>query len=93
MTLKKVEVELPEELWKLAGFSPAKASAKVRELLVMELLRRAQLSQGKAAELLGLDRWELMDLMAAYQVPATQLTTSELTADRQRLHKLLKETR
>jgi hypothetical protein len=39
-------------------------SAKVRELLMMELLRQAKISQGKAAELLGVDRWALMELIA-----------------------------
>ncbi len=81
MALKKVEVELPEELWDLTGIPLTRASAKLQELLVMELLRRRQLSQGKAAELLGVDRWHLMDLMAAYDVPTTDMTTAELDAE------------
>lgn len=90
MALKKVAVELPEELWKLAGLSPKKASAQVREYIVMALLRRAQISQGKAAKLLGVDRWELMDLMGAYEVPATQLTGEELDEELAALRQLRK---
>lgn len=85
MALKTVQVELPEELWELAGFSSKQASAKVREFIVMELLRRRQLSQGKAAKLLGLDRWTFMDVMGAYEVPATQLTPKELDEELEHL--------
>lgn len=81
MALKRVEVELPEELWKLAGIKTKDASAKFQEMFVMELLRQRKLSHGKAAELLEIDRWELMDLMAAYQVPVSTLTASELAAE------------
>lgn len=81
MALKTVQVELPEELWELAGLSPQKASAKVREFIVMELLRRGQLSQGKAAKLLNLDRWALMDLMGVYEVPTGPQTIAELDAE------------
>jgi predicted HTH domain antitoxin len=91
MALKKAQVELPEELWALAGISPAKASAQLQELLVMELLRHGKLSQGRAAELLGVDRWALMEVMAAHEVPATQLTADELAEEQQRLHKFLKD--
>ncbi len=90
MALKTVQVELPEELWELAGLSPTKASAKVRELLIMELLRRTQISQGKAAELLGIDRWELMDLMGVYEVPSGPQTTAELDAELANWRKLRK---
>jgi predicted HTH domain antitoxin len=78
MALKRVEVELPEELWQLAGISAKRANAQFREMLVMELLRRGKLSQGKAAELLGIDRWQLVDVMAAYDVPTTVLTKADL---------------
>jgi predicted HTH domain antitoxin len=81
MALKKVAVELPEELWKLAGLTPKKASAQVREILVMDLVRQAKISQGRAAELLGLDRWELMDLMGKYEVPSGPRTVDELQAE------------
>lgn len=56
MALKKVQIEIPEELLELVGVSPAKAGTKVREFIVMALLRQAKISQGKAASLLGLDR-------------------------------------
>jgi hypothetical protein len=44
----------------------------------MELLREHRLSKGKAAEILGIDRHELFDLMTNYRVPVINLDTEEL---------------
>jgi len=54
---------------------------KIREALIMELLRRDQLSEAQAAGLLQLDRWELLDLMGRYRVPALRLPPEELTRE------------
>lgn len=84
MALRRVEVELPEELWELAGIPTKRAGAKLQEMLVMELLRQGKLSQSKAAELLGIDRWQLVGVMAVYNVPTTILTKADL--DREEKH-------
>jgi hypothetical protein len=78
MADKRFEVELPEEV--LAGFDWQETDVprRVREALVMELLRRDQLSEAQAAALLQLDRWELLDIMGRYQVPAIRMTPEEL---------------
>ncbi len=47
----------------------------------MRLLREARISQGKAAELLGIDRHALFDLMGCYEIPAVDLTPGELEQD------------
>jgi predicted HTH domain antitoxin len=49
-----------------------------REREVIELLRRHNISQGRAAELLGITRWDLFDLMAKYKVPAIDMTPEEV---------------
>ena len=63
MATRVLELELPEEAIGLLG-APGEASAKATEAIVLELLREARISQGKAAELLGITRWEMLDLMA-----------------------------
>jgi len=50
-------------------------------------LRKRKLSHGKAAEILGVDRWQFMDFMAAYQVPVSTLTSSELAAELKHLRR------
>jgi hypothetical protein len=78
MAEKHFEVVLPEEVLTGFGWQEAEVPAKVREALIMELLRRDQLSEAQAAELLHLDRWELLALMGRYQVPAIRMRPEEL---------------
>ncbi|MGA1874776.1 MAG: UPF0175 family protein [bacterium] len=47
---------------------------KGKEGVIMALLRKGKLSQGKAAELLDISRHELFDLMAQYDVPDCVVT-------------------
>jgi len=65
--------DLPEEYLK-----DKEVLTKAREAAVMELLRKAKISQGRAAELLDISRYDLFDLMAKYEVPVIDMTTEEL---------------
>ena len=51
---------------------------KAKEAAVMELLRKGKISQGKAAELLEITRYELFDVMAKYDIPVIEMTEEEL---------------
>lgn len=70
---------LPDALF--AQLREDEIERKVKEALVMELLREHRLSQGKAAEILGIDRHELFDLMSNYRVPVIDLDTEELGSE------------
>ena len=78
----KLDLELPEEIF--AQLEGPEIEKRVREALVMDLLREHQLSQGKAAELLGLSRHELFDLMARHHVPVIDLSADELKSELQK---------
>ena len=78
MTEKRFEVELPEEVLAAFGWQDTEVPHKVREALVMELLRSEQLSEAQAAGLLKLDRWELLEMMGRYRVPAIRMTPEDL---------------
>lgn len=55
------------------------AERLAREAYVMTLLRHGDISAGRAAALLGIDRWQLSDLMDAYYIsPFAPLTREEL---------------
>jgi predicted HTH domain antitoxin len=48
----------------------------------MELLRQGEVSQGRAAELLDIDRWTLSDLMSRYGLsPFAEQTEEELRSE------------
>lgn len=81
MTEKHFEVALPEKILAGFGWREADVPGKVREALVMELLRRDHLSEAQAATLLQLDRWELLELMGHYHVPAIRMNPEELKGE------------
>ena len=83
----KFELELPEELQELFK-SEEVAIRAAKEALVLDLLNRGEISQGKAAELLGVDRWELLDLLGKHGLPVPAQTREELQRDVETLQKL-----
>jgi predicted HTH domain antitoxin len=80
MSRPTTPVDLPTELVDLLG-SPEAAAVKAREALVLDLLRRSAISQGRAAALLGLTRWDVLDLMARYEIESGPETAEELRAE------------
>jgi predicted HTH domain antitoxin len=72
-----VEVDVPEEL--LEGpDGEARVVRRVREGVALDLLRSGTISQGRAAELLGLDRYALVELMNRHDVPYFNLTGADI---------------
>ena len=74
-----VTFELPDEV--APNLRDEDLAAKAKEAFTMELLREHEISQGKAAELLAIDRHELFDLMTKYRVPVIDMTPQELAED------------
>jgi predicted HTH domain antitoxin len=74
-----VELDLPDEVVEaLAGEDIA---TNLREALVMNLVREHRVSQGKAAEILGISREDLFPLMSKHQVPVIDLPIDELQSE------------
>jgi hypothetical protein len=78
MREKRVAVTLPAEVIAGFGWAEDEVPARVREVLVMELLRGHAVSQRKAAELLKLSLQDLFEVMGRYKVPTIDLTPEEL---------------
>ena len=74
-----VKFELPDEV--TPNLRDEDFAVKAKEALTMELLREHEISQGKAAELLDVDRHELFDLMTKYRVPVIDMTPEELAEE------------
>ena len=75
--MQRLTLELPDELLDLLG-SPEVVAVKVREALVLDLLRDGRISQGQAARLLGITRWDVLDLMAQHGVPSGPESAEEM---------------
>ena len=69
----RFEWELPDDAFG-EGFQEGMFVTKVKEEAAMRLLKERRISQGKAAELLGISRHDLFDLMANYEIPVIDMT-------------------
>lgn len=77
---RTLEIEVPDDLVSMLG-SPEAARAKAREALILSLLREGRISQGRAAEILGTTRWDLIDLMAAHDIRSGPETAAEVDSE------------
>lgn len=77
MSQLELRLNLPAEVVALLGETPEAAAAAARRAVLLHLLREGRLSQGKVARLLGLSRHDLIDLMAAYDIPSGPATVEE----------------
>jgi predicted HTH domain antitoxin len=80
MGTRTLSLEVAEELVELLG-SPEAAAAKAKQALVLELLREARVSQGRAARLLGISRWEILGLMAQHDIKSGAESAEEMRQD------------
>jgi predicted HTH domain antitoxin len=63
------------------GDQPLPAAA--RELMALELFRRGTISSGKAAEWLGISRWDFINHASRLGIPVFQMTDEEWQAEAQ----------
>lgn len=74
---KQIVLEFPVELPE-GGLRDKEVLKKGKAIIILELLRKGDISQGKAAELLEIDRYTLFDLMAKYDIPMANFSPEEL---------------
>ncbi|MGH2614634.1 MAG: UPF0175 family protein [Thermomicrobiales bacterium] len=79
-THRTITIELPNDL--VASLDSLEGiEDRAWKALVLDLLRDAQISQGKAARLLGVTRYDILDLMAQYHILSGPLTAEEMQRD------------
>ncbi|MBA2452160.1 MAG: UPF0175 family protein [Chloroflexia bacterium] len=61
-----------------ASWISSGGGGKAKESLVLELLREERISQGQAARLLGVIRWEIIQLMGRYRIPSRPETAEDV---------------
>ena len=74
--MKSVSIEFPEEVVDLYGEEELKSS--IRKWSVLELVKNGKISSGKAAEILGMTKWDFMELMSEYDIPMVNFSPEEL---------------
>jgi len=73
-----VQVELDQDLIAILEELGRPVKEAARELIVLELYRRSEISGGKAAELLGMEREAFIRHASAQGIPYFQLRDEEL---------------
>jgi predicted HTH domain antitoxin len=71
-------VDLPENLLSTLYQSRDEAEKDVRLAIAIEWYRRGAISQGRAAEIIGLTRADFIDELAARKIDVIQLDLEEL---------------
>jgi predicted HTH domain antitoxin len=77
-----VTVEVPEEVFALAGMREGSSSKSAAKLLALELFCEGRVSMGRAAELASVGIEEFMDFSADRKV-STHYTDDDLGDDRE----------
>lgn len=77
-----IQIDYPEELLDPTDQTAASLERLAREALLVRLYDLGKLSSGKAAELLGISRREVLDLLGTYNVSEFD-DTMDLAAEAQ----------
>ena len=86
--MSTVTVQLDEELAVLLSGSNQPLQQTARELIVLELYRRGTISSGKAAQLLGMARFDFVQHASRLGIPFLDMTEDEWAAERAQLETL-----
>ena len=82
-------VEIPKDLALLLKTREKDLPKKVKEILAVELYKEKIISIGKAAEIAGLSKWEMFEILAMKKIPL-QYYPEDLEEDIKTLRKLFK---
>jgi predicted HTH domain antitoxin len=78
MSEQVIEIRLTMPIGEVSDEHKAQAERYARQAYVLSLLRQGDVSAGRAAELLGINRWQLADLMSAHGIsPFDETITRE----------------
>jgi predicted HTH domain antitoxin len=86
--MSAVNVQVEEDLAALLQSSNQPIERTARELMVLELYRRGTISSGKAAQLLGMERFEFIRFASRLGIAFFDMTEDEWAAERAQAEKL-----
>lgn len=85
--MSKVTIELERELVNLFHHAQGRPEDKLKEYLILELYRRREVSSGKAAELLGMERVEFIRYASRLGISFLDMDEQELREEIERLQR------
>ncbi len=66
MSTLTVSLKLPRDLLGALDIPEAQLETRILELVALELFRQDRISKGKGAELLGISKWEFIQLLTQH---------------------------
>ncbi len=79
MNTLTVQMEFPKELIGVLDVPENQINNKLRELIVLELVRKNKISAGKGAEILNMGKFEFVGMLSQHDIPYFTDTPEELT--------------
>ena len=73
-----IDVAMPESVFSALRKSRLDVARDIRIAAAVDWFAKGLVSQGKAAELAGISRWELLEELGRRHVPAINITVDEL---------------
>ena len=81
MSKLTVNLQLPRDLLGALDIPEPQLEAHILELVALELFRQERISTGKAAGLLGISKWEFIQLLAQHNILYFNESSAELAAE------------
>jgi len=81
MSKLTVSLQLPRDLLGALDIPESQLGSQILELVALELFRQERISTGKGAELLGISKWEFIQLLAQRNIPYFMESAAELAAE------------
>ena len=88
MTMIKVEIDVPEEIVQYTVLDDKEAQMTRNAMLVYPYIKKGVISHGKAAEMLGVNKMDLIVLYGKYGLPYFDETEEEFEEDLETLKRL-----
>ena len=79
--MKTISIQLPDGVFSALKKAPDDLAREMRIAAAVKWYELGEISQGKAAEIAGLNRIEFLDILARYQVSPFQYTVKELAEE------------
>ena len=76
--MTRITIDVPDDAFSALRRSPQEFAREMRQAAAIHWYHQGLISQGKAAEIAGLDRTDFLFALAHAQVDAFQLTAEEL---------------
>jgi predicted HTH domain antitoxin len=86
--METASIKIPMDLTHLLKVRKRDLAKVVREYVAVEMYREGTISLGKAAEIAGISRWEMLEILAVKKVPL-QYYPEDLEDDVKQLKKIL----